>query len=55
VVTSAAYSPALRAPIALAILKRPHHAPGATVTVAVTVAGAAVEAGAEVAALPLTA
>jgi folate-binding protein YgfZ len=55
VVTSAAYSPALQAPIALAILKRPHHAPGATVTVAVTAAGAAVEAAAEVAALPLTA
>lgn len=47
VVTSAAYSPALQAPIALAILKRPHHAPGT----AVTVAGVA----AEVAALPLAA
>ncbi|HHY55656.1 MAG TPA: aminomethyl transferase family protein [Chloroflexi bacterium] len=47
VVTSAAYSPALQAPVALAILKRPYHAPGA----AVTVAGVA----AEVAALPLAA
>jgi len=45
VVTSAAYSPALQTPVALAILKRPHHTPGT----AVTVAGAA----AEVAALPL--
>lgn len=47
VVTSAAYSPTLQTPVALAILKRPHHAPGT----AVTVAGAA----AEVAALPLAA
>jgi len=47
VVTSAAYSPALQAPVALAILKRPYHAPGT----AVTVAGVA----AEVAALPLAA
>ncbi|HAJ37090.1 MAG TPA: hypothetical protein DCL15_15530 [Chloroflexi bacterium] len=47
VVTSAAYSPALQAPVALAILKRPHHTPG----MAVTVAGAL----AEVAALPLAA
>ena len=46
-VTSAAYSPALQTPVALAILKRPHHAPGT----AVTVDGAA----AEVAALPLAA
>lgn len=46
IVTSAAYSPTLQAPVALAILKRPHHAPGT----AVTAAGAL----AEVAALPLT-
>lgn len=46
-VTSAAYSPALQTPVALAILKRPHHAPGT----AVTVDGAAVE----VTALPLAA
>ena len=32
-VTSAAYSPAFEAPIALAILKRPHNTPGAQVTV----------------------
>ncbi|MFO7634694.1 MAG: glycine cleavage T C-terminal barrel domain-containing protein [Caldilinea sp.] len=32
-VTSAAFSPALQASIALAILKRPHNAPGTTVTV----------------------
>lgn len=40
-VTSAAFSPALQAPVALAILKRPHNAPGAALTVdgvAVTVA-----------------
>lgn len=47
VVTSAAFSPALQTPVALAILKRPYHAPGT----AVTVAGVA----AEVAALPLAA
>ncbi len=33
-VTSVAYSPALAAPIALAILKRPHNAPGSQVQVA---------------------
>jgi folate-binding protein YgfZ len=33
VVTSAAYSPAVEAPVALAIVKRPVNAPGATVTV----------------------
>lgn len=32
-VTSAAFSPALQAPIALAILKRPHHLPGTALTV----------------------
>lgn len=57
VVTSAAYSPALQAPVALAILKRPHHAPGTAVTVAnATVADvAAAGVAAEVAALPLAA
>jgi tRNA-modifying protein YgfZ len=33
VVTSAAYSPALQAPLALAILKRPHNTPGSQLTV----------------------
>ena len=46
-VTSTAYSPALQTSVALAILKRPHHAPGT----AVTVDGAA----AEVTLLPLAA
>jgi folate-binding protein YgfZ len=32
-ITSAAFSPALQMPIALAILKRPHHLPGTAVTV----------------------
>lgn len=33
-VTSAAFSPALQAPVALAVVKRPHNAPGTSVTVA---------------------
>ncbi len=33
VVTSAAYSPTINAPIALAVLKRPHNAPGTTVQI----------------------
>ena len=44
-VTSAAYSPALAAPVALAVIKRPHHTPGETVQVG--------NVAAQVVALPL--